>query len=108
MRFYTQLLAEQICPKAFPFYAMVDDSVLMWQQSERLGETTRESISWWKALAHYATRPFAQRTRSLCALAPRRLTPRRLSDAHPAPRLGAHRCAAAPLLGSQASCRGWR
>lgn len=71
MRFYTQLLALQICPEAFPFYAMVDDSVLMWQQSERLGEATRESISWWKALAHFETRPFAQRTRGRQPLAVR-------------------------------------
>lgn len=59
-RFYVQLLALQLCPKSFPFYVMVDDSVLMWQLGERPGETVHKRISWWEALSHYETKPFAE------------------------------------------------
>jgi hypothetical protein len=63
-RFYTQLLAQQLCPDSFPFYVMVDDSVLMWQLVEQPG-TAHRSISWWEALSSFETNThFAQSARA--------------------------------------------
>lgn len=45
-RFYVQLLALQLCPPSFPFYAMVDDTVVMWRVVEQPGELARPT-SWW-------------------------------------------------------------
>jgi hypothetical protein len=63
-RFYTQLLALQLCPAEFPFYLMVDDSVLMWQLADKPGEKQHASASWWKALSHYENPTFVNSARA--------------------------------------------